>query len=58
MWTLLFRYRTVIGLPTGVDNFVAKKHQMFLELRENLKKGQEHDNKRRVSHNAAIMRHS
>ena len=46
------------GFRTGLDNFVAEKQQTFLELRGILKKRQEDKNKRRVRHNAAIMRHS
>ena len=43
---------------TGLGNFVAEKHQTFLELREISKKQQEDKNKRRVRHNAAIMWYS
>ena len=46
------------GFRTGMDNFVADKHQTFLELREILKKRQEDKNRRRVRLSAAIMRHS
>ena len=37
---------------------MADKDQTFLELREILKKRQEDKNRRRVRHNAAIVRHS
>ena len=43
---------------TGLNNFVAEKHQTFLELWGILKKRQEDKNRRRVRHNAANMRHS
>ena len=46
------------GFRTGLDSFVAEKHQTLLELRRILNKRQEDKNGRCVHHNAAIMRHS
>ena len=46
------------GFCTGLDNFVAEKHQTFLKLRGILTKRQEDNNMQFVRHNEAIMRHS
>ena len=43
---------------TGLDNFVAKRQQSFLEVRGILETRQEEKNRRRTRHNAAMKRSS